>query len=306
MKTIIKIILLIIGFLFISLFYIFYGNPSENIILNIRIPRFILTLFVGFVLSGIGNIYQKILDNPLAEPYILGISSGSALGSIVATITGIYFLTPLFGFIGAIVTMFAVWKIATIFGSFNSIRLILSGIIIGMFFSSLISLLIYFNKSDIGSIFQVLMGNTGRIFSIKEWRYFIVIMIVAIFFMLYLFSLETKITIMTTGDLSAVSLGIDVKKVQKIIFVISSLLIGITVAYAGIVGFVGLIIPHLTRMIFIKEKKYHTLLASVMGALFLLICDFISAHIAVIEIPVGIITAFVGTPFFVYLMLKKR
>ncbi len=306
MNRIIKASLIFLFFIFIVAVYIKWGNPDSNIIMNIRFPRLILTLFVGFVLAGIGNIYQMILNNPLAEPYILGISSGAALGSIIATVSGLYWLSPVAGFVFAILTMFLVWKIATAFGDFNSIRLILSGIIIGMFFSAFISLLIYFNKKDIGSVFQILMGNTGRIFGINEWRYFVLIVFASMGLMIYLFLLSRKLNILTTGDLLATSMGIDVKKLKRKIFIITSILIGIVVSYAGIVGFVGLIIPHLTRMLFPRKSSLHTFLSAVIGAAFLLICDFIAAHIAIIEIPVGIITAFLGTPFFIYLMIKKH
>lgn len=305
-KYFIKAAGIIVFISLISFLYLTWGNPSRNILLNIRLPRFLLTFFVGFVLAGIGNIYQMILNNPLAEPYVLGISSGAALGSIIATISGLYLFIPFFGFIGALFTMILVWKLSTFFGDFNSIRLILSGIIVGMFFSALISLLIYFNKSDIGSIFQILMGNTGRIFSTNEWRYFLIIVVVSLVLMLYMFSLGTKLTILTSGDILASSMGVDVKKTKRIIFFISSLLVGVTVSYAGIIGFVGFIIPHITRMIFPRHIKHSTLFSSIIGANFLLICDFLAMHIAIIEIPVGIITAFVGTPFFIYLMLRKK
>ncbi|MCF7859425.1 MAG: iron ABC transporter permease [Candidatus Cloacimonetes bacterium] len=274
--------------------------------MQIRIPRLMLAFLVGFVLSGVGYSFQIMLNNPLAEPYILGISSGAAFGSILANILGLYVFMPIFGFGGALLTLTLVWSLAHLGGFFNNTKLLLSGIIVGMFFSAAISLLMYFNKNDLGNIINILMGNLGHIFSHREWNYFLVVFAVSLALMLYLFMLSRKLIILTTGDLIASSLGIDVKKLRKKIFVISSLLTGITVAYSGIIGFIGLIVPHIVRMISGHNKQTTIIYSAFLGALLLILCDFIAQHIAVIEIPVGIITAFLGCPFFIFIMVKSR
>jgi iron complex transport system permease protein len=286
-------------------FYFSFRIDSSYIALQVRLPRFLLAFLTGLVLAGIGHSYQIMLNNPLAEPYILGISSGAAFGSILASILGFFLFMPLFGFIGALFTMVLVWKLAHWGGIFSKTRLLLSGIIIGLFFSALISLIMYFNQDDISSIMNVLMGNLGHIFSNLEWQIFIVILIVSILLMVYLFSLSRQLNLLVTGDLVATSLGVDVKKVRKRIFVISSLLTGFTVAYAGIIGFVGLVVPHLVRLLLGGNKTYSMPIAALGGAFLLILCDFIAMHIAVIEIPVGTITAFIGCPFFILIMLKK-
>jgi iron complex transport system permease protein len=124
--------------------------------------------------------------------------------------------------------------------------------------------------------------------------------------MIYLFSLSNQLQILTTGDLVASSLGINVRKLRRKIFIISSLLTGITVAYAGIIGFIGLVVPHIIRMVLVGNKKFSLIIAAFGGALLLIICDFLAMHIAVIEIPVGVITAFIGCPFFIYIMAKTK
>ena len=144
-----------------------------NIIYSVRLPRLMLAFLTGFVLAGVGHSFQVMLNNPLAEPYILGISSGAAFGSILAVILGMHVLMPVFGFIGAFLTMFLVWFLAHIGGFFNKTKLLLSGIIVGMFFSALISLLMYLNQQEIGNIINILMGNLGRIFSRDEWIFFL-------------------------------------------------------------------------------------------------------------------------------------
>ncbi len=295
-------ILLFSGLVFI---YFSIGKPTDNIILNIRLPRLLLTLLTGFVLGGVGFTFQVLLNNPLADPYILGISSGAAVGSILAHILGFFILIPLFGFFGAFVTMLLVWKLANSGRFISSIKLLLAGIVVGMFFSACISLIMYLYQKDISGILNVLMGNLGKIFSVNEYQYFVVVMLVAISLMIILFSQSRKLIILTSGDEVATSLGVDTKLLRKQIFFIASILTGIVVAYAGIIGFIGLIVPHITRMMFGGNKTNGIVISSFLGAFILTFCDLIAMNIAVIEIPVGIITAFLGAPFFIFIMIKN-
>ena len=305
-KRILFTILFLTFTLSIIYVYINLNNPSSHIILSIRLPRLMLAFLCGFVLAGVGYSFQIMLNNPLAEPYILGISAGAAFGSILAVVAGLYLLMPLFGFVGAIITMTLVWYLSHLGGFFNKTKLLLSGIIVGMFFSALISLVMYFNQNDIGNIINVLMGNLGHIFSHSEWNYFLVIFGISLILMIYLFSMSNKLMILTTGDLVASSLGIDVKKLRRRIFLISSLLTGITVAYAGIIGFIGLVVPHIVRMILGGNKRWGIIFSAFGGAILLILCDFLAMHIAVIEVPVGVITAFIGCPFFLYIMARSK
>ncbi|MDO9578390.1 MAG: iron ABC transporter permease [Candidatus Cloacimonadales bacterium] len=299
------IILFAAAFTGLIFFYLKIGDPGNHIITSVRLPRLLLTFLTGFILAGVGHTFQVMLDNPLAEPYILGISSGAAFGSILAAITGFFFLMPVFGFAGALITMFIVWNLAHLGGVFNRTKLLLSGIIVGMFFSAAISLLMYLNMQEIGNIINILMGNLGRIFSNTEWNYFLIIFAISILLMIYLFLLSHRLSILTTGDLVATSLGIDVKKLRRKIFVISSLLTGVTVAYAGIIGFVGLVVPHIVRMLAKGNKRFVMIVSAFAGAFLLIVCDLIAKHIAPIELPVGVITAFIGCPFFIFIMAKK-
>jgi len=295
----------VVLFSFLTYFYLKIGDPGIHIIQSVRIPRLLLTFLTGFILAGVGQTFQVMLDNPLAEPYILGISSGAALGSILAAITGVFILMPVFGFVGALITMFIVWNLAHLGGFLNRTKLLLSGIIVGMFFSAVISLLMYLNMQEIGNIINILMGNLGRIFSHSEWNYFLIVFGISMILMFYLFVLSHKLSILTTGDLVATSLGIDVKKLRRKIFIISSLLTGVTVAYAGIIGFVGLVVPHVVRMLAKGNKRFVMIFSAFAGAFLLIICDLIAKNIAPIELPVGVITAFIGCPFFIFIMAKK-
>lgn len=285
--------------------YLTHRTGTGYIIAQVRFPRLMLTFICGFVLGGVGSVYQIMLNNPLAEPYILGVSSGAALGAVTATILGLYLFIPLFAFSGALLLILIVWYLAQLGGFFSSTKLLLSGIIAGMFCAALISLLLYLNQREIGSIIGILMGNLGHIFSIREWQIFRILAGISLILMFYLYSLSDKLNILTSGDLVASSLGIEVRKIRRNVFVISSMLVGITVAYAGIIGFVGLLVPHIIRMLFGNDQRRVFLFSALGGGIFLILCDFLAMHLTVIEIPVGVITAFVGCPFFIYCFAQK-
>lgn len=285
--------------------YLFMGNPDSNIIWNIRVPRMILTLMTGMSLAAIGSVYQLMLSNPLAEPYILGISSGAAFGSILMGVLGLVILMPLGGFLGAIGTMILVWALAQKRGQFDKTRLLISGIIAGMFFAAGISLLMYLFHQDALLIMATLMGNLGRIFTFAEWRVFLALAMLSSGLLYMLFRRSLVLDIMSGGDIYAGSVGIKVNQIRREIFVVSSLLIGISVAYAGIIGFVGLIIPHIVRFVVHSGQKKIFLWSLWLGGSFLLFCDLIAMHISTLELPVGIITASIGCPFFMWLLLKK-
>jgi len=301
---------LLIGFLLFGIllgyFYLTFGNADANIILNVRLPRLILTVFTGVTLAGIGSVYQMMLNNPLAEPYILGISSGAALGAVLAGLAGWFILMPLFGFAGAILTMLVVWALAQKKGQFDKTRLLLSGIIAGMFLSAGISLTMYLFQKDTLLILGTLMGNLGHIFSVGEYRFFLAMLTISTVVLYIVYRDSLTLDVMSGGDLYAKSVGINVHAVRRRLFVLSSLLTGVAVAYAGIIGFVGLIIPHIVRLLVGTSQRKVYPLSLLGGGIFLLVRDFLAMHITPPELPVGVITAFIGCPFFVWLLLRKK
>jgi len=303
-----KIIFLTLLFILISILYIYFNYTDTNILLHIRLPRYMLVLFCGMVLAGCGSIYQVMLNNPLAEPYILGISSGAALGSILGGLTGYFVLMPVFGFVGSVATMYLVWFISHFDRQNSPNRLLFSGIIVGMFLSSLISLLMYLFQRDTALILGVLMGSTGHIFSQREWVYFCVSFAVSVCLLVYLFLLSNQLNILTSGDEVATSMGVNVKRLRMTIFFVSSVLIGLSVAFCGIIGFVGLIVPHLVRLAVGAEQKRVYVFSIIGGAVFMLVCDFLASQarlLAGVELPVGIITSFLGCPLFVYMLFMR-
>ncbi len=285
--------------------YLYSGGADGNIIINVRLPRLVLTLFTGMALAGIGSVYQLMLANPLAEPYILGISSGSAFGSILFGVLGLTLLMPVGGFLGAGITLAVVWVLARRQGSFDRSRLLIAGVVAGMFFSAGISLIMYLFQKDTMIILGTLMGNLGHVFTVGEWRFFLVLAAVSALILAWLYFKSNALDIMSGGDFYAGSVGIDVPRLRKRVFAATSVLIGITVAYAGIIGFVGLIIPHIVRFFVPSGQKRVYLYSLLTGGVFLLACDLIAKNIAVIELPVGVVTAALGCPFFMWLLLRK-
>jgi iron complex transport system permease protein len=304
-RTVFTIALLVFGVVG-AYIYLTYGAADSNIILNLRLPRLILTLFTGITLAGIGSVYQMMLNNPLAEPYILGVSSGAALGAVLAGLAGLFILMPLTGFAGAMLTMLIVWALAQKKGQFDKTRLLLSGIIIGMFFGACISLIMYLFQKDTMLILGTLMGNLGHIFSAMEYRFFLVLAGISSIVLYVIYRDSLILDIMSSGDLYAGSVGINVHRIRQRLFVLCSLLTGIAVAYAGIIGFVGLIIPHIVRLLVGTSQRKVYPYSLLLGGIFLMYCDFLAMHITALELPVGVITAFIGCPFFVWLMLRKK
>jgi iron complex transport system permease protein len=300
------LLLLILLGIALGYLYLTAGHADANIVLNVRLPRLILTLFAGMTLAGIGSVYQMMLNNPLAEPYILGISSGAALGAVLAGLAGWFILMPLFGFVGAMLTMLVVWALAQKKGQFDKTRLLLSGIIAGMFLSAIISLVMYLFQKDTVLILGTLMGNLGHIFTLGEYQFFLGLVVVGLIVLYIIYRDSLTLDVMSSGDLYAGSVGINVHSIRRRLFVLCSLLTGIAVAYAGIIGFVGLIIPHIIRMLTGTSQKKVYPLSLLAGGIFLLACDFIAMHITTLELPVGVITAFIGCPFFVWLLLRKK
>jgi len=292
-------------FLAVSYLYLSYKVPSMEILQAIRLPRFLLTLITGIVLASVGNIYQMLLNNPLAEPYILGTSSGSALFAITAYIMGFTYLMPLFGFVGAVIAMTLVWFIAKTGSGINSVKLILSGIIVSMICSAIISLYIYLFPNQITIIMGTLMGSLNHVFTNLEWYIFLGLVLISLLLLTYLYFLSNSLNIIATGEITAHSLGVDTGKIRKQIFIITSILIAIVTSYAGIIGFVGLIIPHIVRMMFGDNLRNNYFITILIGGTFLLLCDFVAYHISPFgELPVGIITTLIGSVFFISILRK--
>ena len=282
-------------------------SPSEKtIIFSIRLPRIIFAGIVGASLSTAGVVFQALLRNPLADPYILGISGGSAVGAILGIILGagvIPFGIPGLAFLGAVLTVILVFGIARTGKELQSNTLLLAGVIVNAFFSAAIMFLISTSRNaDLHNIMFWLMGNL----SLAAGREIILtaFFLIAGFIIIYIHS--RSLNLIVTGEETAIQLGVDVEGTKKILFLASSLVVGVAVSVSGIIGFVGLVIPHIVRMLLGPDHRLLLPASLLFGASFLVVADTIARTIIPsTELPVGVITAFCGAPYFIYLLRRR-
>lgn len=268
---------------------------SHIIILNVRLPRVLGAALSGIGLTVAGIIYQSILRNPMAEPYVLGVSSGAALGAALSIVLNL-FITPLFALTGALLSSFLVIFISG--NSAKSNRILLYGISFNFFLSSLLTLLISFNHKRASDIMFWTMGS----FATMNYRKVVIILFVIIIVIILTYILRKELNIFTLGSDTAKSLGLDVRKYRVFLLTMASITTGIIVSFCGVIGFVGLIIPHLTRIFVGSEHKRVLSLSVPLGAIFMVTCDTIARNILINELPVGVITSLIGAPIFVYLL----
>lgn len=284
-------------------------ETSTYIIWQVRLPRVILSVLVGASLAISGAILQGIFKNPMAEPYIIGVSFGGAFGATIVILFGAgfglvtTFSIPLFAFTGALIASVVVYRLASVGGRVPVSALILSGIAISSFLSALISLMMAFKGRDLYTLVFWLMGG----FSARNWYH--VGMVLPFFIIAFpvVFAFARELNVMLLGDERAKQLGIDVEKAKKYLIVASALLAGAAVSVSGLIGFVGLIIPHVVRLIIGPDHRLLIPCVALAGGIFLVFADTLSrVLLPPTEIPVGIITALFGAPFFIYLLRSKR
>lgn len=294
---------------------IFFNNNEKlisashkYIIFNLRIPRTISALVVGMSLAISGAVFQTLFKNPLTEPYLLGVSSGAALGVAIASVFNLLVFIPgiwstfFFAFIFALLTSILIFSLA---GKNRSslLILLLSGLAINFFLSALNSLLLYFNRDKLQNIIYWQMGS----FSLSSYEKIIFTLPIMIIIILFILSKTKELDVLLLSDDTALSIGLDVKKQRIILLLLTTLLTSICVGLAGTIGFVGLIIPHIVKLIFGIKHKFVLPLSLYVGAIFTLLCDIISRTlINNTEIPIGIITALFGAPFFLYILRKTK
>ena len=288
-----------------SLFSTGDGN-TYTIINQIRLPRVILAVVAGAGLACSGCVFQGVLRNPLADPFTLGISGGAAFGASIGFAFGItklsWIFLPLLGFLGALLSVGLVY-ILNMKKEFDSNTMILSGVVASYIFSSAVMLVFSISSSDqLYSAFMWLMGNLAFF----DERLLPMVTILVIIGVIILCCLGNVINIISLGNEKSNSLGINTARTVKYIFLLSSLITACIVSCCGVIGFVGLMIPHITRKFVGNNNKILMPFSAVVGSIFLLICDTVSRTvIAPVEIPIGVITSIIGGLFFVFLLLRK-
>ncbi|MCX5701527.1 MAG: iron ABC transporter permease [Candidatus Omnitrophica bacterium] len=287
----------------LSLRELFFGQYSN--ILRLRITRVILGLVAGAGLAVAGVIFQGILRNPLAEPYVLGVSSGAGLGAALALFFNLSMeLLPLTAFLGAVLTMFIVYNLAKLNGKVSTQGLILSGVIVGAVFASLLLFFVSISTNEaMHGITWWLLGSL-QVFDIKLLIAVSIMILTGICIAIYF---ARDLNAISLGEEEALHLGINVDAVKKILFIIASLISGSIVCVCGIIGFVGLIIPHAVRLICGSDHRLVLPVSAISGGAFLILADTISRTLMPpVEVPIGVITAFIGGTVFIFLLRKKQ
>lgn len=292
--------------LFILFLLSLFSGPAgfkRDIIIDLRLPRILMAIFVGASLSLSGLSLQTVFKNSLLEPYLLGISSGGALFVFLSTLIPFYFPLkfPLFSIFGSLSGIFLVLGISG--RNYNPYSLLLSGIAISLLFSGILAFLIYTFPSERIQIFFYLFGSLSK----SSWKNLLIVFFFFLISFIYLLLKNREMDIILLEKEEAYSLGVIPERLNFEIIIISSILASVCVAFTGIIGFVGLIVPHISKILK-GEKHIKTIpLTALLGGILLLICDDISRNIlSGIEVPVGIITSLLGVPFFLYLILKRR
>jgi len=279
-------------------------SQASTIIWQLRVPRIFLAFLVGAGLSCCGVVFQAMLRNALAEPYTLGVSSGAALGAALAIMfnLGVFFITTS-SFLGSLVTIFVLYAIASR-KHFDNNTMILAGVALSLLFSSLVLLVFAVaRKEGVHSAVIWLMGDlsSARPEVIKAVAFFIL----AGIFTLIAFARD--LDIICLGDEKAGHLGLNVILTKRILFVVASIITGAAISAAGIIGFVGLIIPHIARFLFGVNHRRLLVTSAILGAAFLIICDTVSRTIILpLELPVGVVTGICGGLFFLGLLVKAK
>lgn len=284
---------------------------QKIIIWDIRLPRILMGALAGMALAVAGTIMQALFRNPMADPYILGMASGASVGASIAIIAGgtIGFLAgytlPVLAFCGALITTVIVYQISNIRGMVRIDTLLLSGIAVGSFMAAVTSFLTYISGQYLRPIVFWLMGGLSLIEG--DWESVIIAAVILIPTCFFCQFYARALNLLLLGEEAAQYRGLDVRATQKILLILASLVTGVAVAFTGVIGFVGLIIPHLIRLITGPDHRILLPVSAFVGASFLIMADVVAKTVIYpTELPVGIITALCGTPFFLYLLRKHK
>lgn len=281
-----------------------------NIVMNIRLPRVLLAGLVGASLAIAGAAFQGLLRNPLADPYTLGVSSGASVGAVLTLFFSFsipfagMFTLPLLSILFSFFTIFVVLMFARkIERSMKVETIILTGIIFSSFLGALISLMIALTGEELRQIIGWLLGSV----SMRGWAYFNIIIPFFLVGSIILLMNSNELNAMSFGEERARHLGVNVQKRKMMILIAGSILTGAAVAVSGTIGFVGLVIPHLTRLLWGPDHRHLLPLSILTGAGFLILADLVARTIiAPTELPIGVITALIGAPVFAIILLNRR
>jgi iron complex transport system permease protein len=285
-------------------------SPQDfKVIFDIRLPRIFMAIIVGIALSSSGVIFQGIFRNPMADPYIIGVSAGAAFGATIGLIFAgaVRFvnlsITSIFAFLGAIGVTFLVYNISKIKGKISVLTLLLSGVALSSLLSSLISFIMIYRTNDLVKVYFWIMGGLSN----SSWANFIVIMPIIVVTLVASSFFMRDLNVMSLGDERANQLGVQTNKIKQVLLILASIMAAAAVSVSGIIGFIGLITPHIMRIIVGPDHKVLYPSSAISGGIVLLLSDTLARTLlSPREIPVGIITSIIGVPFFIYLLIKTK
>ncbi len=277
------------------------SQGQQMIIWNLRIPRILMALLSGMNLAITGAVYQAVFRNDMADPYMLGVSSGASLGAAIGFCLGGF--SPLYAFLGAMLANGLVILLSGLKGKVSPIRLLLAGLAINYFFSAFLSFIRIQTEDKNLAVFIWGMGTL----SAASYKRVGLLLLVTAPLLVAFFIYRKELNLLLMGEEAAKSMGVDVTRVRQRLLIGSSLLLAINVSFTGTIGFVGLIIPHIVRLLFGSNYKRTLPLCGFFGMYFLLFCDDLARALSKAgEIPLGIVTALLGAPYFMYLIYRER
>ena len=282
-----------------------WTSNDYNVIMNIRFPRVIAAFMVGAALALSGASYQGVFQNPLVSPDILGVSYGACVGAALSILLYLNtWQTQLFAFVGGLITVFITVSIPKLMHRQSNVVMVLSGVIVGGFMSSILGIMKYVADPDtqLASITYWQLGSIAKV-DFTVLSYTAPVMIVAA---IVLVAMRWRLNLISLGEEEARSLGVDLKRERNIIIIASTLLTASAVSVAGTIGWVGLIIPHVTRRIVGSDNKRLIPTVILVAAAFMILVDLFARNISGYEIPLGILTGLIGAPIFGYILVKQR
>lgn len=279
---------------------------NSPIFWQLRLPRVLLSVVVGAVLSVCGAAYQSIFRNPLTDPYVLGVSSGASLGAAVAILVGLEaYLWGVGGcaLVAALLTVLLIYKIASIGNRMHTTTLLLTGVCLTLLISAVISFLMVLNHEKMDSIIFWTMGSFGS----ATWTDVVIVAPVAVVGVGVVLYYSRDLNLLLAGSEAARSMGVEVERVKRMLLLFTTLMVAFAVSSCGVIGFVGLIVPHAVRLVAGPDNRRVVPYSVVCGALFVLVCDTLArTMLRPSELPVGSLTSIVGAPLFIYLLYRNK
>ena len=279
---------------------------QSQIFWRLRLPRVLMSVMVGAILSVCGAAYQSVFRNPLTDPYVLGVSSGASLGAAVAILLGMEaFMFGVGGMalVTALLTVLFIYRIASIGNRMHTTTLLLTGVCLTLLISALISFLMVLNQEKMDAIIFWTMGSFGS----SSWSDVLLLAPVAVAGIAVVLWHGRDLNLLLAGSESARSMGVEVERVKRVLLLATTLMVAFAVSTCGVIGFVGLIVPHAVRLVAGPDNRKVVPYSMLCGALFVLVCDTLARYmLRPSELPVGSLTSLVGAPMFIYLLYKNK